>query len=408
MIYRLTNTIQNYVWGSKTALHDLFNIKNPDHLPQAEMWMGAHPKASSVLENGMSLRELIAQDEQTHLGKETATKYGELPFLFKVLCAEQALSIQVHPSLENAKKGFDKENQQGIALDAFNRNFKDPNHKPELIYALTPFIAMNGFRPFSESAHMFRPFSTLDPVIEHFVTTPNANTLAQMFAMILKLNDVASDAPEYAQKVTLLNRLKTYATEQSNTKTDQFWEIFKQVEHTYPNDMGLFSLLILNVITLVPGEAMFLAAQTPHAYIQGTGLEVMANSDNVLRAGLTSKYIDIETLFSNLAFNEMPLKSLKLTSQLNNQSYSIENFIVPVNDFTFSIITLKQSQLKYSVDSPLIIFCIEGEIQLSTHDTINNQSCLNLNKGESCFISKAATQLMIKGSGKIACAGNKI
>jgi mannose-6-phosphate isomerase len=405
MIYRLTNTIQNYAWGSKTALHDLFDINNPAHLPQAEMWMGAHPKASSLLDNGMSLRDMITQDKTTHLGKETAIRYGELPFLFKVLCAEQALSIQVHPSLENAKIGFDRENQQGIALDAFNRSFKDPNHKPELIYALTPFVAMNGFRPFTESANLFRPFSALDPLIDSFVSTPDARTLADMFAMILKLNGVASDHPEYAQKIMLLNSLKKHAAEQYVAKTDHFWEIFKQVEHDYPDDMGLFSLLILNVITLVPGEAMFLAAQTPHAYIQGTGLEVMANSDNVLRAGLTSKYIDVETLFSNLAFNEMPLRSLKLTSQLMHQSYSIENFMVPVDDFTFSIVTLKQSQLNYSVDSPLIIFCIDGEIQLSTRDTINHQC--RLIKGESCFISEATSQLSIQGSGKIACVGNK-
>jgi len=151
---KLINSVQNYAWGSQTALTDLYGITNPDNLPMAELWMGAHPKSSSKIEDASgqvrSLREVIDADKATLLGDAVAQRFGELPFLFKVLCAAQPLSIQVHPNKKASEIGFEKENKAGIPLDAAERNYKDPNHKPELVFALTPFLAMNAFREFSE------------------------------------------------------------------------------------------------------------------------------------------------------------------------------------------------------------------------------------------------------------------
>ncbi len=151
---KLINSVQNYAWGSQTALTDLYGIANPDNLPMAELWMGAHPKSSSKIEDASgqvrSLRDVIDADKAALLGDKVANRFGELPFLFKVLCADQPLSIQVHPNKKASELGFAKENAAGIPLDAAERNYKDPNHKPELVFALTPFLAMNAFREFSE------------------------------------------------------------------------------------------------------------------------------------------------------------------------------------------------------------------------------------------------------------------
>lgn len=149
-IYKLDNVIQNYAWGSKTSIKELFGIPNPDDQPQAEIWMGAHPNGCSKLaESGQLLSELISADPESVLGQYTQNRFGDLPYLFKVLAAHTPLSIQVHPSKQKAELGFLRENEQGIPLSAANRNYKDPNHKPELVYALTFYKAMNAFAQLS-------------------------------------------------------------------------------------------------------------------------------------------------------------------------------------------------------------------------------------------------------------------
>lgn len=175
IMQKLINSVQNYAWGSKTALTDLYGIANPDNLPMAELWMGAHPKSSSKIEDASgqvrSLRDVIDADKAALLGDKVANRFGELPFLFKVLCADQPLSIQVHPNKKASELGFAKENAAGIPLDAAERNYKDPNHKPELVFALTPFLAMNAFREFSEIISLLQPVAGAHNAIAHFWKT---------------------------------------------------------------------------------------------------------------------------------------------------------------------------------------------------------------------------------------------
>ena len=170
---KLINSVQNYAWGSHTALTELYGIANPDNLPMAELWMGAHPKSSSqIVDNSgtpRSLRDAIESDKATLLGAKVAERFGELPFLFKVLCAAQPLSIQVHPNKQASEIGFAKENAAGIPLDAAERNYKDPNHKPELVFALTPFLAMNAFREFAEIVTLLQPVADAHPAIAQFL-----------------------------------------------------------------------------------------------------------------------------------------------------------------------------------------------------------------------------------------------
>ncbi|EDB9127705.1 mannose-6-phosphate isomerase, class I, partial [Salmonella enterica subsp. enterica serovar Infantis] len=188
---KLINSVQNYAWGSKTALTELYGIANPQQQPMAELWMGAHPKSSSRITtaNGetVSLRDAIEKNKTAMLGEAVANRFGELPFLFKVLCAAQPLSIQVHPNKRNSEIGFAKENAAGIPMDAAERNYKDPNHKPELVFALTPFLAMNAFREFSDIVSLLQPVAGAHSAIAHFLQAPNAERLSQLFASLLNM-----------------------------------------------------------------------------------------------------------------------------------------------------------------------------------------------------------------------------
>jgi len=194
--------------------------------------------------------------------------------------------------------GFAKENAAGIPLDAAERNYKDPNHKPELVFALTPFLAMNAFREFSEIITLLQPVSGANSAISHFLENPNAESLSQLFASLLNMQG--------EEKTHALAVLKAAL----NSQQGEPWDTIRVISEFYPDDSGLFSPMLLNVVKLNPGEAMFLFAETPHAYLQGVALEVMANSDNVLRAGLTPKYIDIPELVANVKFVAKPAAEL--------------------------------------------------------------------------------------------------
>jgi mannose-6-phosphate isomerase len=388
---KLINSLQNYAWGSKTALTELYGIANPSQQPMAELWMGAHPKSpSKVLINGEphSLRELIDGDKTGLLGAAVAERFGELPFLFKVLCAEQPLSIQVHPSKSAAEAGYARENQAGIPLDAATRNYKDANHKPELVYALTPFKAINGFRPLSDIVSLLEPVAGAHPAIAHFLNHPGESTLSALFAALLSMQG--------EEKALALDILRAAVARQSAEP----WLTIAETAQVYPDDSGLFAPLLLNVIVLQPSQAMFLFAETPHAYLHGVALEVMANSDNVLRAGLTPKYIDVPELLANLRFDSRAADTLLTTP---HQQGSTLNFPIPVEDFSFAIHTLNARPLTVSQQSAAILFCIEGQAVVNC-----GEQTLSLEAGESAFISASESPLTIAGQGRVARVFNEL
>lgn len=389
---KLINSVQNYAWGSKTALTDLYGIANPNNLPMAELWMGAHPKSSSKIEDASgqarSLRNVIDADKAALLGDKVAQRFGELPFLFKVLCADQPLSIQVHPNKQASEIGFAKENAAGIPLDAAERNYKDPNHKPELVFALTPFLAMNAFREFSEIISLLQPVAGAHNAIAHFLENPNAEALSQLFASLLNMQG--------EEKSHALAVLKAALESQQGEP----WETIRLIAQFYPDDSGLFSPLLLNVVKLNPGEAMFLFAETPHAYLQGVALEVMANSDNVLRAGLTPKYIDIPELVANVKFVAKPAAEL-LTQPVKNGAEL--DFPIPVEDFAFSLHDLSQTETTIAQESAAILFCVEGEATLH-----KGEQHLVLKPGESAFVAANESPVSVSGTGRLARVFNKL
>ena len=383
-MFKLYNTLQNYAWGSKTALTELYGIENPTQQPMAELWMGAHPQSSSVVDvdgERRSLREIIAADKSGLLGEKVAARFGELPFLFKVLCAEQPLSIQVHPGKAAAEAGFARENAAGIPLSAPERNYKDANHKPELVYALTPFLAINGFRPFAEIISLLQPVAGAHPAIAHFLQQPEEKSLAMLFSSLLAL--------QQEEKKRALDILKAALHAQNGEP----WQTIQSIAEVYPDDPGLFSPLLLNVIELQPGEAMFLFAETPHAYLRGVALEVMANSDNVLRAGLTPKHIDIAELMANVKFTPRAADTL-LTEPV--QHAGALDFPVPVDDFAFAIHQLNAMPVTLSQQSAAILFCIDGEARLT------GQQALTLRAGESCFVAASESPVEVSGHGQLA------
>lgn len=389
---KLINSVQNYAWGSHTALTDLYGIANPDNLPMAELWMGAHPKSSSKITDASgqvrSLRDVIDADKATLLGRDVADRFGELPFLFKVLCADNPLSIQVHPNKKASEEGFAKENAAGIPLNAAERNYKDPNHKPELVFALTPFLAMNAFREFSDIVSLLQPVSGAHTSIAHFLQEPNAERLSQLFASLLNMQGEEKSRALAVLKAAL------------NSQQGEPWETIRFIAQYYPDDSGLFSPLLLNVVKLNPGDAMFLFAETPHAYLQGTALEVMANSDNVLRAGLTPKYIDIPELVANVKFTPKP--AADLLTQPSQHGAELD-FPIPVDDFAFSLHDLSPQDARVAQQSAAILFCLEGEAVLR-----KGEQQLVLKPGESAFVAANESPVSLSGVGRIARVYNKL
>jgi mannose-6-phosphate isomerase len=388
----MKNIIQDYIWGSRTAISELLAIENPDKAHQAEIWMGAHPNGCSKVEsNGQTvlLSDFINQDKSAVLTEKTMTEFGELPYLFKVLAAGEALSVQVHPSKAQAELGFEKEEVAGIPRTAGNRNYKDPNHKPELVYALTPYQAMNGFREFAQTIALFEQvnISVLNVLVAEFSSSPNAAGLERFFSAILSLQgDV---------KETAVNALIEYA---NTHQQDELFATILELAKQHPGDIGLFTPLMLNVITLQPGEAMFLYACTPHAYLKGTGLEIMANSDNVLRAGLTPKYIDVAELVDCTKFEPIPFDTLQFTPEQKDGGLYYD---IPVDDFKFSLFE-SVTDLSVSTQSAEVLLALDSDVTL-THQSGEN---VTIHQGQSVFIPAYAGTYQLNAKGRVARAFN--
>ncbi|WP_220485882.1 mannose-6-phosphate isomerase, class I [Psychromonas sp. SR45-3] len=390
--FPMENVIQDYIWGSRTSISKLLGINNPENKPQAEIWMGAHANGcSKIINNGNTqlLSDFIAQDKDAILTPKTNAQFAELPYLFKVLAAGEALSVQVHPSKAQAEAGFAKEEAAGISRNAGNRNYKDPNHKPELVYALTPYQAMNGFREFEQTIELFKKINVaaIGDLVDAFSSSLDSAGLETFFSALLSLKGEVKECA--------VNELLEYANE---NKEDPLFALILELSLQHPGDIGLFTPLMLNVITLQPGEAMFLYACTPHAYLKGTGLEIMANSDNVLRAGLTPKYMDVEELVACTKFDAIPFDSLQFTPELKEGG---EYYAIPVEDFKFALFE-SITDLSLTVDSAEILLALDNDVTL-THES---GETVVINKGQSVFIPAYTKQYQLTSSGRVARAFN--
>jgi len=380
-ICKLENTIQDYAWGSHTAIADLMGLPSPSAQPQAELWMGSHPKAPSrVLLDGQrrSLADVIAESPAEVLGERTAERFGgKLPFLYKVLAAGQPLSIQAHPTLEQARRGFARENEQCVPLDAPNRNYKDDNHKPEIICALTPFWAINGFRPIGDVLSTFRRIAPeeLSGEIEALAARPNSDGLARFFGAVLTM-DKERQASAVAQAVDFAR---------GREGEDPMWDWIVKLNEQYPGDVGVLSPVLLNVVLLEPGQAMLSHAGQLHAYLDGLGIELMANSDNVLRGGLTPKHVDVPELLDVLTFAETKIDLLAPDPE--------GVYASDVDEFRLSVITVGGDKpFNGGQDHGVEIWiCTSGEA------SVTGDADLTVTKGTSFIVPAAAPPYQVAG-----------
>jgi mannose-6-phosphate isomerase len=382
--FKLQGVIQNYTWGGTDFIPEWLG-KRPTGATCAEYWMGAHPKAPSLLiEVKEYLDEYIEKDPEKILGRPISERYGKLPFLLKILDVAQMLSIQVHPSLAQARKGYDLENGQGIAIDATNRNFKDANHKPELMVALSEFWLLHGFKPRHELLHTLKEkkeFHALIPVFEK----------ADYRGLYEK---VMTEDPSDTHAVfdPLFDRLlPLYRAGALDKSSPDYWAA-RGFEHFCTDsqlDKGLYSVYFFNLLHLHAGQGIYQPAGVPHAYLEGRNVEIMANSDNVLRGGLTHKHVDEKALLQHVDFK--PVQTAILEGMVQESGYEWL-YPSPVPDFELSRLSLTAgSSLNRKSTSFEIWVVMDGGISISD----KNGKTLMLGRGESLAVT-AATEYAVE------------
>jgi len=303
-LLRLENPIMDYAWGSRHAIAGLQGRPVPSPAPEAELWMGAHPKAPSRVE-GRSLAEIIAADPVGVLGAGAAAAFdGRLPYLFKLLAAAEPLSIQAHPDAGQALVGFAREEALGLPLDDPRRNYRDQNAKPEVLLALSEFWALSGFRPREELLGLLHDagLTVLAPEAAALAETPGEAGLRGFFGAVMTL---PAD-----RRARLLDQVAAAVAGPLADDPEGPW--LHRIAARYPDDTGVLGVLMLNLVRLEPGQALASGARCLHAYLEGFGVELMANSDNVLRGGLTPKHVDVDELLSILSFRHERPKVLDL------------------------------------------------------------------------------------------------
>ncbi len=392
-IKRLKNPVQTYAWGSRRAIAELLGEPSPSQTPQAELWMGAHPKSPSRIfhENRwISLSELIQKDPETILGKAVSERFNRrLPYLFKVLAAAHPLSIQSHPDSDQAREGFKRENRQDIPLNASRRNYRDDNAKPELICALSPFWALCGFRRIPKILSLFEvvcPRSA--PVVcRELYRQSNTAGLTRFFRSLMDLDK--------ATKRLAIREALSHAARAGGKQAIPKW--ITRLHAGYPEDVGVLAPLFLNLLCLRPGEAMFIDTGEPHAYLEGTGLELMANSDNVLRCGLTPKHVEIPELVKVLTYRPKPVDILALPEAEGCERI----YPLRADEFSLSVITLINGDRYISKEarSPEILLCTQGEALI--RDKVRDRGThkgLVLARGASAFIPAAVSAYEVTGN----------
>jgi mannose-6-phosphate isomerase len=376
----LQPVVMPYAWGSRYAIAELQGRPAPSPGPEAELWMGAHPSAPSGLERDghcTTLDAVIAADPGRELGPRCVARFGaRLPFLLKVLSAERALSIQVHPSRAQAEAGYRAENDRGLRAGDPARNYADDWPKPELLYALTPFEVMAGLRPPSDAAGILRALAVdqLRPLVAWLEDAATEQVLGDVFGSVVdwpapgRAGLVSEVMAACARLAAAGGRYATACAAVAREAAD------------HPGDVGLVALLLMRHTVLQPGQAVFMPAGGLHAYLSGTGVEVMANSDNVVRAGLTSKHIDVPELLKLLdpAVTVPVLVPVSLADGVSWFDTPAPEFRLHLGDLTGHAVTLPGV-------GPRIILCTRGAALLRSE----SGGPVKVGRGESCFVSAA-------------------
>jgi len=355
--YKLHGINKHYDWGGTSFIPQLLNLDNSLQQPFAEYWMGAHASAPAWIDTNdgtFQLDHLINSDPISFLGTKTVNDFGTLPYLYKILDVARMLSIQVHPSKENAILGFDIEEKAGIAMDATHRNYKDRNHKPEVMVALSDFWLLHGFLAPALLKLRLTSYSYFQSLIDQF----KGDDYHRLYQFFMRLDQPDADLILKPLMMDAIDSVKRGDVD----KFHPHWWANKYYNGSVPEkgiDKGIFSIYILNIVNVNKYQGIFQGSGLLHAYLEGQNIELMANSDNVLRGGLTPKHIDMEELINHVQFE--PTYPNVLTGKSINLNETI--YPCPVSDFGLSKIVLNTGEgYTINTNSLEMLLVIEGEI----------------------------------------------
>ena len=373
MFVALTNTPRDYSWGSYTDIAALLH-RQPSGRPEAEYWLGTHPGSPALLVGG---------PDGTPERATTLAQLTTLPFIMKVLAAETSLSLQAHPSSEQAREGFARENAEGIPVDSPDRNYKDALHKPELIYALEQeFEALCGFRPVAQTRALLAELGP-DPMVVDFTRRlVDDSSLRDVFEWLI------SNGPGVAE-------LRTRVLELAASASAPEFATVLTLSREFPGDVGILISLLLNLVTLRPGQAIYLPSGNIHAYQHGLGIEVLAASDNVLRGGLTPKHVDVPELLKVLDFRPLPVPFLTPTEPV----LGLTLFRPPVPDFELAVAQpadAADGSVAWTPGGEFIALCVGGPATIS-----GARDEWQLNPGDAVYGTGDEAPITIGGSGTV-------
>lgn len=394
-VLRLDNPLQHYEWGSPTAIPRLVG-RPADGQPVAEMWLGAHPAGSSTVmagsHAGTPLSELVEACPEQVLGSRVRHRFGaRLPYLLKVLAADRPLSLQVHPTAARAREGFRREEAAGVPRASAERSYRDAQHKPEMLVALTRFQALCGVRPVAAAVDLLA-------AVDCAVTTPlrerleagGPHVVPAVFRAVL-----TDDAYRSAGAVQMLaDRCRALVAAGSPHAAAAGMVV--RLARTFPADPGVVASLLLNDVSLAPAEALFVPPGTLHCYLQGVGLEVMASSDNVLRAGLTSKHVDVAEVLANTSWLPGP----PVRPVARSAGDGVWRYDTPAEEFGLVRAAATSAvPIELPGDGPRIVLCLQGDVELTS-----GAGAARLARGESVLVPDDDGALSLRGTGQVAVA----
>ncbi|PQE00538.1 mannose-6-phosphate isomerase, class I [Mycobacterium sp. EPG1] len=385
-MHLLRGAVRTYAWGSRTAIAEFVGAPSPTAHPEAELWFGAHPGDPAWLQTDdgeRSLLDALREDPEGELGAAVRARFGDtLPFLVKVLAADEPLSLQAHPSTEQAIEGFAREDRLGIPVNAPDRNYRDRSHKPEIIVALSQFEALAGFRPAARSVELMQALGVadLDPYINLLLGQRDEDGLRALFTTWITCPQPDLDVLVPAVLDGAIDYVRSGEREFAREA-----KTVLELGERYPGDAGVLASLLLNRLSLAPGEALYLPAGNLHAYLHGVGVEVMANSDNVLRGGLTPKHVDVPELLRVLDFT--PAEDVLVTPETIRDGAEIV-YPTPAPEFAVSVVNIDGDAVGHEIDAPIrhdgpqVLLCTEGAVTVHA-----KASAVDLARGAAAWVS---------------------
>ncbi|WP_227980327.1 mannose-6-phosphate isomerase, class I [Nocardia spumae] len=407
-MHELVGALRSYAWGSRTALAQLCGREVPSAHPEAELWFGAHPAdPAQVRTDGVtrSLLEVLEADPTGELGSVAPAFGGRLPFLVKILAAEEPLSLQAHPSADQARYGFERENHHRVPLDSPMRNYRDDSHKPELVVALDRFEALAGFRDPLRTVELLSSLAVPELVqyTELLAAQPDSGGLRTLFTTWITLPQamLATLLPKVLDGcVRYLKQGDPTDSPRQNKEFAAEVQTTLELAEAYPGDAGVLAALLLNRVTLEPGQGLFLAAGSLHAYLRGMGVEIMANSDNVLRGGLTPKHVDVPELLRVLDFEPLRLPIIE-PEPVGRESF---RYRTPAAEFALRRFELTEGEGPMDIprSGPGILLITAGRVRLTQHG-----DALPITAGSAAWVSATDTDIRaeaIGGPAQLFCA----